>query len=145
MSDTTSKSPLIGGMNFDDVKLPGGTPQAKGSTKKHEPTTFWLNVGVVRKNAEGEEKLVTLANGIPLDGMQAPSIPGPNTKNQEFRNLQIARNQLHTMLWDKLATLRPGESVRVPFAVELRRIDEKHDITQEEVDTNPFALSDFKL
>lgn len=137
---------LIQPVRFDDVKLPGseGSKANGKSGEKRPPTQYWLNVGVVR-GTNGNEKLLTLPQGIPLDGLEARSIPSQKTNNQDFRNMRIAEAQLWKAMQELIATLKPGESRRVDLVCEIRRIDEKAEVTDDEVATNPYALGEFKL
>lgn len=99
---------------------------SNGKTK--EPAQFWLNVGVERNG-----KLLTLPMGIPLDKLKSKPVPN---KQSEFQQLRAGEKAL----WDQFRTffegLKPGESKRVNFVCEVRRINEAELI---EEDTNPFA------
>ncbi len=109
---------------FQDIKIPGKGEQQTTETngKQKEQTKFWLNVGVRRG-----EKLVTLPMGIPLDNLKAKAIPGPATKNQDFRHLRMAESQLFDRIREMMAGLKPGETMELPLTVELRCVDEKTD------------------
>lgn len=138
-----SSSPTGPMMNFDDIKLPGsqnGTPQP-GTEKKQRPDTkYWCNVGIERGG-----KFIPLPMGIPLDNLKPRNIPGPKTKNQEFRNVRIAEKQLLEAVQSQLGTFTPGETRRVQFVVEIHMVDEKTEISEDEIDENPFAVGELKL
>jgi hypothetical protein len=105
----------------DEIKKPGSTSSSTETKKEREPANFWLNVGVVRKNADGVEKLVTLPMGIPLDKLKAKPVP----KNaSEFQQLRAAEAELWAQFKPFYEALKPGESKRIPFVVEVRRVSE---------------------
>lgn len=133
---------FAGGRNpFSDIKLPGGEQEQQGGEKKEKQNTkFWLNVGIERGG-----KLVSLPMGIPLDNLKPKAIPGPSTKNQDFRFLRMAESQLFDKVQEIKATMKPGEVCRLPFIVELRMTDEKVEPTEEEFQQNPYAIENIEV
>lgn len=126
-------------INFDSVVIPNGAgKQAQQNEQVKEPTLFWLNVGVKR-----QDKLVQLPMGIPLDKLTARKVPSASTKNPEFRNLRLAEHQLWEKVKELMGTLKPGESMELPFTVEIRRVEEAQQTEENvEADANPFDVSD---
>ncbi len=138
---TTTKTTAAQLINsFDNIPLPGSerrTASNQATQQEKQPVFFWLNVGIERNG-----KLVQLPMGIPLDGLKARKVPGPSTKNLEFRQLRQAEAQLWTKVQEVMASLKPGESVKLPFSVEIRRVEEAVSEEESETETseNPFAI-----
>ncbi len=95
--------------------------QSAASAPAEKPKSqFWVNVGLDASAAavEGYDFL-SLAMGIPLDGMETLST---NSKNQQFAQFQQARNALAEKLIEMAKDLKPGESAIVPLQVQIRRV-----------------------
>lgn len=126
---------------FAGIKVPGQeqAPKKGGKNGKEDrkPTKYWLNVGLQR-----QDKFLTLPMGIPLDDLEPKPIPGPQSKNQDFRNLRIGEAQLHGKIQEIMAGLKPGQSIKLPLEVEIRMVDEKMEPTEKEVENNPYAVGD---
>lgn len=107
---------------------------------KPEKTQFWINVGV-----EKNGKLVSLPMGIPLDKLEARRIPGSSSKNTEFRQLRMAEADLWKKMQEVMSKLQPGETVVLPFTVELRRCEADEVLEDQDEATNPFAVGPLTL
>ena len=107
---------------------------------KPEKTEFWVNVGIERAG-----KLVSLPMGIPMDKLEARKIPGSSSKNTEFRFLRLAEADLWSKMQQIMAQLKPGEVVKLPFTVELRRCEATEQPTAEDTAANPFSIGDITL
>lgn len=129
--------------SFENIGVPqssNSSSPSQGSGKPKRDTQFWVNVGLLR-GRPGEQKLVGLPMGIPLDELQEKKVPSTKTQNQEFRNLRLAERELWHKMRELMATLKPGESRVLPFQVEIRRVDEKEQIEDEQdPSVNPFAV-----
>ena len=92
-----------------------------GSEQKK--SIFWINVGYKTgvEREDGSEIIVTLPFGIPLDSMQYVQT---NSKNQEWVELQQARNSLLDDLRKAASELAPGEEKELTLSVTLRRATE---------------------
>lgn len=115
----------------------GGTTN---ESAKPEKTQFWINVGV-----EKNGKLVSLPMGIPMDKLEARKIPGSSSKNTEFRQLRQAEADLFQKIQAIMGQMQPGQVVKLPFTVELRRCEDNETVTEQESGTNPFAVGDIAL
>lgn len=96
-------------------------PVANGDKPKAQ---FWLNLGyaVTIQGEHGpEDRFVSLASGIPLDGQEV--LP-TTSRNVAFAQLNAARNDLHDQLMELAAQLAPGEDRIVQLEVQLRRVNE---------------------
>lgn len=114
-----------------------------GTTSEHtkpEKTQFWVNVGVERGG-----KLVSLPMGIPMDKLEARKIPGSSSKNTEFRQLRLAEADLFAKIQAIMGQMQPGQVVKLPFTVELRRCEENEQPTEQDSSVNPFAVGDIGL
>jgi len=132
----TSINELIS--NLSSLKQNGVGGSTNESAK--EKTQFWVNVGVERGG-----KLVSLPMGIPMDKLEARKIPGNSSKNTEFRQLRQAEADLFAKIQKIMAQMQPGETVKLPFTVELRRCEENETVTEQDSGTNPFAVGDIAL
>lgn len=101
---------------------------------------FWVNVGIERGG-----KLVSLPMGIALDKLEARKIPGSSTKNLEFRQLRQAEADLWSKMQQLMATMKPGETVVLPFQVELRRCEAPEIATEAEETANPFLVGPLSI
>ena len=103
---------------------------AKAAPANDKPKAqFWLNLGygVVVEGEDGpENRFVSLASGIPLDGQE---VLATNSRNVAFAQLQAARNDLHDQLMELAAQLAPGEDRIVQLEVQLRRVNEDVAVT----------------
>lgn len=121
-----------------DLKRTGSGGGRNAPKEEREPTQFWINVGY-----EANGKFVSLPLGIPLDSLPEIKVPGPQTKNPEFRQLQQARRMLHEQVKKLMETLEPGDEGLLPkLQVQIRRIEKNENVpmTEEEAAANPFAL-----
>lgn len=98
-----------------------------------KPIQVWINVGVPVETDEGT-KFVSLPLGIPLDPLNPVST---NSKNEDFRAFQMARNDLLDQLKKHAARLRPGEEVFLPLSVQMRRIEDPND---KPIPNNPYKI-----
>ena len=137
--------------SFNDIGNSGstGTKQLFKNLKPAEqkektPVFFWGNVGL-RRNG----KLVSLPMGIALD--KSPEIKLPNapradaTPEQKQRYLEYKQLQeARIMLWNKvrevMSTLKPGETITLPFEFEIRRVNEETESEVADTTENPFAI-----
>ncbi len=120
---------------LQEIKAPTEKQETTpGPKKERDPANFWLNVGVIRKNAEGEEKLITLPMGIPLDKLKSKDVP---KKHSDFQQLRAAEKALWEQFKPFFESLKPGESKRVNFICEVRRVSDAETVEEE---TNPYAL-----
>ena len=113
-------------------QLPVAGQQAPAAEKPK--SQFWLNVGLDASGmgVEGYDFL-SLAMGIPLDGMEALST---NSKNVQFAQFQQARNALYEQLVELAKNLKPGEAAIVPLQVQVRRVGNDNPVPDATV--NPF-------
>lgn len=113
-----------------------------GETTKpeKEKTQWWINVGIERNG-----KLVSLPMGIPMDKLEARKIPGSSSKNTEFRQLRMAEADLFQKIQAIMGQMQPGQVVKLPFTVELRRCEENEQPTEQDSSVNPFAVGDIGL
>jgi len=90
--------------------------------EERQKAEFWINIGVVLYDGDGNEGLVTLPFGLPLDTMIEAVIP--RSGNEDFAITQRQRNELRAQLLDYGKTFAPGEARIVPNLVaELRRVN----------------------
>ena len=108
--------------------------QAAAATAEKPKSQYWLNVGLDASGAgmEGYDFL-SLAMGIPLDGMETLST---NSKNLQFAQFQQARNALYEQLMELAKNLKPGEAAIVPLQVQVRRVG--NDNPAPDASANPF-------
>ncbi len=141
---TNSSSTTASGLF--DIKIPGqenpqgqGAQQSDSEKKPKKDSQFWVNVGIVRG-----DKLLTLPMGIPLDDLNAKPVPRLNEKNADFVNLREGERQLWEQFQKAFRSLKPGESQRLNFVVEVRRIKEvPADVKASNV--NPYAIGEVKF
>lgn len=100
----------------------GRRSAANAPTQEREAAQFWLNVGY--RTDDPTYPFVSLAQGIPLDTIQALSITG---RNEAFREFQSARNDLHAQIMTMAKGLQPGEDrifeTENGLAIQIRRVD----------------------
>lgn len=106
---------------------------AGSNNKPNNETQVWLNVGVPVETADGV-RFVSLPLGIPLDSLKEVST---NSKNEDFRAFQMARNDLLDQLRKHAATLKPGEECFLPLSVQMRRIEDNSD---KPIQHNPYKV-----
>jgi hypothetical protein len=87
---------------------------------------FWLNIGFVAegtaKPEEGKgDTFVSLPIGIPLDTMERLKT---NSSNEEFAQLQAARNDLLDQIMAHAKTLEPGQDAVFMIQAQVRRVKE---------------------
>ena len=112
--NTFGKKPKQGNSNANDDR-----PKAQ----------LWLNIGYQTdvEDEEGKLKFVSLPVGIPLDTQE----PLPtNSKSQDFRAFQTARNDLMNQMIDIGKSLAPGEEKIIALgesglSVQIRRVSEE--------------------
>lgn len=93
----------------------------QGSSKDRAPTMIWLNVGYKHVDeTTGEEIFVSLPMGLPIDTMQEANVRG---KNEDYVQLQQAKNALLTQLLQAAAELAEGETLDVDLDLQLRRVE----------------------
>lgn len=108
-----------------------------------EKSQFWLNIGYVldvtrideTTGKEFTEQLfISLPKGVALDTQEHLSV---NSRNEDFANLNGAKNSLLDQLKALAETLAPGETKIVELQVELRRVNEEN-TTATKPEHNPF-------
>lgn len=114
--------------------------QNQNQTESKPKSEFWVNVGIERGG-----KLVSLPMGIALDKLEARKIPGSSTKNVEFRQLRQAEADLWSKMQTIMAGMKPGETVILPFQVELRRCEAPEQTTETEETSNPFLVGPLSI
>lgn len=114
-------------MAIDFQKTFGASSNNVASTAKADrpKSQYWINIGYDSgvQDAEGNNRFVSLAVGIPLDGQE--KLP-TNSRNAEFAAFQAARNDLAEQIMAVAQTLQPGEERLLNLQVQLRRINEEH-------------------
>ncbi|MFP3556443.1 hypothetical protein SB861_37870 [Paraburkholderia sp. SIMBA_049] len=100
---------------------------------------FWLNIGFVAegtaKPEEGKDDVfVSLPVGIPLDTMERLKT---NSSNEEFAQLQAARNDLLDQIMSAAQKLQPGEDMVFTLQAQVRRVKEDKPVAVDQ--TNKFA------
>lgn len=111
---------------------------AKAPAADKPKSQFWLNLGysvTVEGETGPEDRFVSLASGIPLDGQE---VLATNSRNIPYAQLNAARNDLHDQLMELAGDLAPGESRIVQLEVQLRRVNEDVAVTVDP-NTNQFA------
>lgn len=113
-------------MAIDFKQITGGNKQTNNAAKDDRPKSqFWLNIGyetdIVDENT-GNKKFVSLPVGIPVDTQD--KLP-TNTRNQEFAEFQMARNDLLEQIMEVAKKLAPGEEYLLNLQIQLRRINEE--------------------
>lgn len=105
------------------------------------PAEFWINVGYVSKNAEGEDIFISLPFGIPLDTMRKMEPRGQNL--DWIARVNASNNLLDTLI---LAgqKMEPGETKIIgegQLVIQLRRTKGPAEVAE---DVNPYTkdLSD---
>lgn len=98
----------------------------------------WLNIGYTAKDANGDDKFVSLPVGIPLDTQKGLDMP----RSPAFAQLQAARNDLLEQLQAQAEALAPGEDIIIGaeggLQIQLRRVAGPAE-TPAVDDTNPLA------
>jgi hypothetical protein len=134
---------------FDDIPMPtSGTknrpfqgqksPSNEGSNQREKtPVYLWGNVGI-RKNG----KLVSLPMGIALDKSPDIKVPKSNIENQDYYHLQVARKRLWDIVQEKMNSLKPGETMTLPFEFEIRRVAETEANETENPVENPYDIGE---
>lgn len=126
-----------------------GTPRTFGSFSAAAPATApstvervnaqtWLNIGYTAKDANGEDKFVSLPVGIPLDTQKMLDMP----RSPAFAQLQAARNDLLEQLQQQANSLEPGEDIVIDagggLQIQLRKVSGPAE-TPAVDDSNPLA------
>ncbi|MFV0357720.1 MAG: hypothetical protein ACK5LG_21840 [Bacteroides thetaiotaomicron] len=109
------------------------------SAKEDMPKSkFWLNIGysVAGANEDGSDAFVSLPFGIPLDSMEHVKT---NSKNEDFRAFQQARNNLLDELKELSANMKPGEEMTIQLEVQLRHVNEE--VAEPSLENNKFVRS----
>lgn len=113
----------------------------KEAYKDAPKSEFWLNIGyevdVTFQTAEGmvtETQFVSLPKGIALDSQEL--LP-TSSSNENYANLNAAKNDLISQIREAAALLRPGERTVLTLEVELRRVNAPQPATGQGKE-NPF-------
>lgn len=137
-------------MNFGGIKLPGsGQQQQNGKTDEAKPSPkYYMNIfmEIPVKQADGTEKVYKLQfpRGIALDGVTPREIPGPKTKNVEFRETRLLEAQFTEQFMNQLSTFKAGETRPcAQLKVEVHMVDEKTEPTAADLASLPKV--DFKF
>ena len=85
-------------------------PSAPAPKAERKVAKFWLNVAM-KLNIDGEDVLITLPLGIPLDDMQMVQPKGSRESSEKFAQ---AKNQLLRRLQEKLGGFEPGQREVIP-------------------------------
>ena len=129
-------------MALDFNRTFGGQP-AQGYTRDELPKAqTWMNVGyitTVEMAGVKEDVFVSLPVGIPLDTQEPVELRG---RNEGYRALQAARNDLLEQCQAEAAKLAPGEDKIIGdpkkgLVIQLRRI--QGEMATPEAATNPFG------
>lgn len=108
--------------------------QNNNANEEREPTKVWLNIGVPSKDENGDPIFLSIPLGIALDSMKPAKITG---KNEEFRNMMAAKNQLMEQLQKLGEEMAPGEELILDdLSVQIRRVEEPTEAEKDE-DGNP--------
>lgn len=109
-----------------------GSRSSNSSNQQDRPRAeFWLNVGYVsdmKDEDTGENRFVSLAQGIPLDTTEDLNT---NSSNQLYAAFQAARNDLRDQLIEVAKELDPGQATYVAqdpntgLCIQLRRVREE--------------------
>lgn len=111
-------------------------PNAGSNARGNKPEAMiWLNVGYeVTDETTGEVTFISLPFGLPLDTMEPKKVSG---KNEDWKRMVQAKNQLLEHLQKAATGLKPGEeSVVSALQVQLRR---RADNEAPDLDENPFV------
>lgn len=116
----------------------GNAPQ--NSTAADKPKAqLWINIGVekdVMIDGQPTTQFIALPQGIPVDTME---LRPATSRNDEFRNRELAQNALHKLVMQKAAELAPGEDVIINLQVQLRRVNA--DVVPTSDDENPYVAN----
>lgn len=90
----------------------------------------WMNIGY-----KVGDKFVNLPLGLAVDTMEPVEARG---QNQEWLQLQAARNELLKAIQEAGDKLAPGEAMELPLVVEIRHVNEQQTIDSGE---NPLSMA----
>lgn len=120
----------IAGRNAGSSLFSGMAQDNGPANQNRTPAQFWMNVGyqVMLPDEDGNNvpTFISLATGIPLDGITPFDIGKSRTQNMAA--LREAQNNLHAVFMAAAEELEPGESRIViaddsnGLAVEIRRV-----------------------
>lgn len=131
-------------MGILDFTAPAATAQARSSNRRNGPrngprldangqplpeSKLWLNFGYTKN-----DKFISLPLGLAIDTMEPQVARGQNV---EFNKQVAAQNGLLKALQDAGFKLEPGETQTVVLECQLRRVNEKMEIADED---NEFAI-----
>lgn len=150
MSDTNGQVD-----NLSSIVLPtmsgGKKDNVFGKKEKDNktPNEVWINVGryVANPNHDpqdpnsSKEVFLGYTLGIPADSAEAPTIPGEDSKNQEYRAIAQGRYSLYKLIEKEMQGMKPGETKKLNLHVEMRRIKPKVDPEKLDTSGNPFVLT----
>lgn len=114
--------------------------KAQDGAKEVKKAQLWLNIGYeveVEENGELVKKFISLPVGLPLDQIEKLKISG---RNEDFNDLQRARNALLDELLEGAKEIKAGEALTLDgaeFTVQIRRVNEE--VAQESTGTNKYA------
>lgn len=130
-SAATASNPLAALLG----QLTGKQPQADETTATTErpKSEFWLNVGVVTKNADGEDLFVQLPRGMAIDKLDK----SPARRTEAGNQLAQAKNGLVDIIETIKASLEPGQEVEVPLTVRIYRVAGEAEAGEATVEGNP--------
>jgi hypothetical protein len=100
------------------------------NTDTREQAKVWLNVGF-----EVDGKFVNLPLGLAIDTMEPVQVRG---QNQEWLELQTARNELLQAIQEAGAELEPGQERELPLVVRIRHVN---DAVQIDAKSNPLSMA----
>lgn len=115
-------------LDFNEAFGKNKIAAATASKEQRPMSQYWLNIGYVAEGAgkDGEDTFVSLPTGIALDSMERLKT---NSSNQEFAQLQAARNDLLDQILTQAKALAPGEEMVFNLQLQLRRVREEQQIS----------------
>lgn len=120
----------------------GATSNANNTTADKPKAQLWINLGytktVIKDGIEVDE-FVSLPQGIPVDTMD---LKPATSRNDDFRNRELAQNALLKKIMERAATLAPGEDTLIKLEIQLRRVNA--DVVPTNDDQNQY-IADFEL
>ena len=131
--------------SFASIFGAGNSAPAKTRSADDRPKAkVWLNVGrqVDCKVDDGTgnkvngTQFIALPMGLAMDTMEEMAVPKSN-KNQEYKQIVLARNNLMAQIQKAAEALQPGEELLIPLQVQIRRVEEAQDLPEGD---NPFVV-----
>jgi hypothetical protein len=113
-------------IDFASQFAPAASNARRGNAAEAPKAQFWLNIGFVAEGTarpdEGKgDTFVSLPVGIPLDTMERLKT---NSSNEEFAQLQAARNDLFDQIMEQANKLEPGAEMVFTIQAQVRRVKE---------------------